>query len=92
MHAPVETWLRANAPGPFDFVFLDANRAQYVALWPHLWLLVQPGGLVVVDNAISHREELREFTSLVEVTAGAESVVIPVGKGEMLVWKMLSAS
>jgi len=91
VHAPVEAWLATSTPDAFDYVFLDANRAQYVALWPRLLPLVRPGGLVVVDNAVSHHEQLQPFTALVQATPGVESVVVPVGKGEMLIWKALTA-
>ncbi|UOQ68882.1 O-methyltransferase [Hymenobacter volaticus] len=89
VHAPVGVWLDTDIPNPFDLVFLDANRAQYVALWPRLLLLVRPGGLLVVDNAVSHQQELQAFFALVKATPGVESVVVPIGKGELLVWKAL---
>jgi len=88
--APVQEWLATSTSTLFDYVFLDANRAQYVALWPQLLPLVRPGGLIVVDNAISHQEQLQEFASLVQATQGVTSVTVPVGKGEMLIWKALT--
>lgn len=86
---PVQDWLAAGPAGPFDFIFLDADRSQYVALWPRLLPLVRLGGLLVVDNALSHAEQLRAFTDLVHATAGVTSVTVPVGKGELLIWKKL---
>jgi len=87
--APVQDWLAAGPANPFDFVFLDADRSHYVALWPQLLPLVRPGGLVVVDNTLSHAEQLRPFTDLVHATPGVTSVTVPVGKGELLIWKEL---
>lgn len=79
-------WL-AQQQGAFDFIFLDADRAQYVAWWPLLWRCLTPGGLLVVDNATSHALELTAFREAVAATAGVEQVLVPLGKGELLVWK-----
>jgi predicted O-methyltransferase YrrM len=71
----------------FDFIFLDADRSQYTFWWPELQEILRPGGLMVVDNAISHLEELVNFTSLVKVNPNFETTLVPVGKGELLIWK-----
>jgi predicted O-methyltransferase YrrM len=47
----------------------------------------KPGGLLVVDNAVSHQAQLQPFADLVAATPSVESVVVPVGKGELLIWK-----
>ncbi len=41
--------LRALA-GPYDFIFLDAAKGQYLALLPELERLTAPGGVLVTDN------------------------------------------
>ena len=41
--------------GPFDLVFLDAERDEYLEVSADLWrLLKAERGLLVVDNALSH--------------------------------------
>lgn len=82
-----EDWLPTVAEAAFDFVFLDADRTQYRALWPLLHRLLRPGGLVVVDNAVSHQAELVDFTALVAATPGVETSLVPIGNGELLIWK-----
>ncbi|MGI4737738.1 MAG: O-methyltransferase [Janthinobacterium lividum] len=79
-------WL-AQSRAVFDFLFLDADRAQYVAWWPQLLERLAPGGLLVVDNATSHAAELAAFTELVAATPIVAHVLVPLGKGELLVWK-----
>jgi predicted O-methyltransferase YrrM len=39
-----------------DFIFLDAEREEYPALWPQLQRLLRANGLLVVDNATSHAQ------------------------------------
>lgn len=86
VRARAEAWLPA-CTATYDFIFLDADRSQYVALWPALQRLLAPGGLLVVDNAISHQTELVAFTQVMATTPEVESVLVPLGNGELLVRK-----
>ncbi len=85
--ARAEAWL-PTCTTTYDFIFLDADRSQYVALWPTLLMLLAPGGLLVVDNAVSHQPELVPFTQLLAATPAVESVLVPLGNGELLVRKI----
>jgi caffeoyl-CoA O-methyltransferase len=38
--------------GPFDFVFIDADKANYIAYWDAVLPKVRPGGLVAADNVL----------------------------------------
>lgn len=70
--------LAQTADAGLDLVFLDAERPHYPAYWPQLLRVLRPGGLLAIDNALSHADELREFTPLVETL---ETTVVPVGAG-----------
>jgi predicted O-methyltransferase YrrM len=80
-------FLRAQPPAQFDFLFLDSNREEYVAWWPLLQRALVPGGMLVVDNAISHAAEMEPFISQVRTTLGWRSVIIPIGNGELIALK-----
>lgn len=73
--------------GEFDLIFLDADRSQYPAMLPDLLRLLKNGGLMICDNAISHREELMEFMASFSKEEGFTTALLPVGKGEFLVYK-----
>jgi predicted O-methyltransferase YrrM len=38
--------------GPFDFVFIDADKANLVAYFEEALRLTRPGGLIVMDNVV----------------------------------------
>jgi predicted O-methyltransferase YrrM len=82
-------FLHGQSRGAFEFIFLDADRSQYSAWWPDVQRVLSRGGLLVVDNAVSHPDELAPFIELVRDTPGFQTALIPIGKGEFLALKEL---
>jgi caffeoyl-CoA O-methyltransferase len=41
-----------NLPGPFDIVFIDADKANCIDYWEACVPKVRPGGLILVDNVL----------------------------------------
>lgn len=76
--------LAACEPDSCDLLFLDADRDQYLAWWPAIERVLRPGGLLVVDNAISHAAEMAAFFDLIRQDAAYVTALVPVGKGEFL--------
>ena len=79
--------LERAADASFDLVFLDAERPEYPGWWPHLKRVLRPGGLLVVDNATSHPEQMAPFVALVKADADCTTSLVPVGNGECLAVK-----
>ena len=71
----------------FDLLFLDSKRSAYLDWWPDIRRVLRPGGLLVVDNATSHAQEMAAFTAAVRADAGFTTSLVPVGKGEFLAVK-----
>jgi predicted O-methyltransferase YrrM len=71
----------------YDFIFLDSDRNQYVAWWSTLQRVLQPGCLIVVDNATSHAHELEAFSRAVAASPGILSSLVPIGNGELVILK-----
>jgi predicted O-methyltransferase YrrM len=77
--------LRASADGAWDFIFLDAERPAYAGYWPDLLRGLRPGGMLAIDNVISHAGEVAAFTELLEAEPIVTSTVVPIGAGLRLV-------
>jgi predicted O-methyltransferase YrrM len=82
--------LENTADSAYDMIFLDSDRNQYVVWWADLRRVLKPGGLLVVDNATSHVEEMQPFVALVRADAQFTTDLVPVGKGEFLAVKSLN--
>jgi len=79
------TVLATTADETYEFIFLDSKRTEYAAWWPDLRRILRPGGLVVCDNATSHPQEFVEFNEIVARTPEMATVLVPIGKGELLI-------
>jgi predicted O-methyltransferase YrrM len=73
------------APAAWDLVFLDAERPAYAGYWPHLLRALRPGGLLVVDNVLSHAEQVADLRALVAAEPTVRACVVPMGAGALLV-------
>ena len=70
--------------GSVGFCFLDAEKEIYdqcyEAVVPHL----VPGGLLIADNAVSHRADLQPMINKAMTDERVDAVVVPIGKGELI--------
>ena len=79
------TVLASTAAETYEFIFLDATRLDYAAWWPDLQRILRPGGVIVCDNATSHPHEFVAFANEVARTRGFATVLVPIGKGELMI-------
>ena len=76
--------LRTTGDDAYDLVFLDSERPEYPGWWPDLRRVLRVGGLLVVDNATSHPEQMAPFVTIVTADPGFATSLVPVGNGEFL--------
>jgi predicted O-methyltransferase YrrM len=75
-----------NAPDrAWDMIFLDAERPAYAGYWPDLVRVLRPGGLLAVDNVLSHADQLSALRSLISSDERVSEAVVPTGAGLLLV-------
>ena len=65
----------------FDLVFLDAEKEDYEELFALTRPLLEPGGLVVADNVLSHAETLAAYSAARQADPTLSSVTVPLDRG-----------
>ena len=86
--------------GPFDLVFIDANKRRYAACYRAVLPLTAPGGYIIADNTLwgekvtddAHAHDaqtlgIREFNDLVAADTTVEKVIIPLRDGMTIIRK-----
>ncbi|MBT3027629.1 MAG: O-methyltransferase [Candidatus Thiodiazotropha sp. (ex Ctena orbiculata)] len=76
--------LETEGDSRFDLVFLDSERSEYPGWWLNIRRILRPGGLLVVDNARSHADEMAQFIAIVSEDPAFSTCTLPVGNGEFL--------
>ena len=70
------------------FCFLDSERDIYREVYEKLVNNLVSGGIVAVDNVISHADELADFVTEVENDPRVDALVVPIGKGILVCRKL----
>jgi predicted O-methyltransferase YrrM len=81
------TLLASSSNENWDMVFLDAERPAYAGYWPDVLRTLAPGGLVAVDNVLSHAGQVEELLALMAAEPAVTSTQVPVGAGLQLAVK-----
>ena len=89
----------AGLEGPFDFVFIDADKPGYRAYYERALDLLAPGGLIAIDNVLwsgrpldatdqsESTRAIRELNDHVAKDGRVECVMVPIRDGVLLVRK-----
>jgi predicted O-methyltransferase YrrM len=64
----------------FDVVFLDAEKEDYDRLFQLARRKLEPGGVVVADNVLSHEETLGAYSRARQADPTLESVTVPLDR------------
>ncbi len=52
--------------GPFDFVFIDAWKPDYIRYFRLLYPKIRPGGAILAHNVLSHGKDMQDFLEVIE--------------------------
>ena len=70
-----------------DLLFLDAERVEYPNWWPHPARVLRRGGVLAIDNVLSHADEVAGFLKLLD--EDFVGTTIAVGKGLHLALRLV---
>ena len=65
----------------FDVVFIDAEKDDYDRLFSLARGKVEPGGLFVADNVLSHADPLAQYSAARQADPDLLSVTVPLDRG-----------
>jgi predicted O-methyltransferase YrrM len=65
----------------FDVVFIDAEKEDYERYFELARPKVEPGGLIVADNVLSHEETLGAYSRARQADPTLSSVTVPLDRG-----------
>ena len=83
----------------FDYAFIDADKTGYVEYWDLVVPMIRPGGLILVDNTLSHGrvvdprnqddsvQGIRRFNDRARADVRVDLVLLPIGDGLTLARK-----
>ena len=71
---------------PYDFILLDAERSEYLKYWHALSnMLDRKGTVLVVDNVISHAQDVIAFIELIDQDQRFMHQTVTLGAGLLFV-------
>ena len=73
--------IASQLPGPFDLLFLDADRTKFPQVLHAVLPKLTPRALVIADNVLSHPEEIAEYLKVIAGLTEFQHTTVPVGKG-----------
>jgi predicted O-methyltransferase YrrM len=73
--------------GPFDLVFLDADRRKFPEQIQILLPKLADKALLIADNVLSHPEEIADYLKLISSLQDFQHTTVPVGKGLSIAYR-----
>ena len=65
----------------FDVVFIDAEKEDYERLFALARTILEPGGIAVADNVVSHADTLGAYVEARQADPTLSSVTVPLDRG-----------
>lgn len=71
----------------YDFVFIDANKAEYKDYFLALQPLLASHAIIIADNVTSHREDVQPFLETLFSHKDFETVLLEIAQGITISYK-----
>ena len=76
----------------YDFIFIDANKKEYIKYFELADKMLNAGGVILADNILSHYEKVEDYVTTLFDNPNYQSQIIELGTGMMLSYKIKKES
>ena len=83
--------INKNKRQKFDFVFIDANKKEYIDYFRLVDKMLVDGGVILADNILTHYEKVKDYTEILFNNPNYQSQILEFGAGMMLSRKIKEA-
>ena len=73
----------------FDFVFMDANKGEYLKYYELADRMLVEGGIIAADNVLSHEEKVRPFVEAITNNPNYQVEILNLPAGLLIARKSL---
>ena len=76
--------IQKNKREKFDFIFIDANKKEYISYFNLIDKMITPNGIILADNILSHYEKVEDYVNNLFNRDDYQSQILDLGTGMML--------
>lgn len=80
--------IKQNKREKFDFVFIDANKKEYIEYFELIDKMINKGSVILADNILTHYKKVEEYVNALFDNPSYQSQILPFGAGMMLSYKI----
>lgn len=73
----------------FDFIFLDANKSEYIKYFEIIDKKLKKGGIITADNITSHPEKVAPFVEKIKADKNYQVEILDLPGGMLVALKLL---
>ena len=71
----------------FDFVFMDANKSEYIRYYELVDKMLVDGGIIAADNVLSHEEKVKPFVDAISANPNYQVEILNLPAGLLIARK-----
>lgn len=69
----------------FNLIFLDANKGEYKMYFDYAMQMIEPNGVIIADNTVSHANKLADFFNAIREEPRAHVLELSIGTGLVVI-------
>lgn len=71
----------------FDFVFMDANKGEYLRYFELVDKMLEKGGIITADNVLSHEQKVKPFVDEIKNRSDYQTEILNLPAGLLVARK-----